>query len=257
MRTSTVGTGELAAEIRPGVLRPDWSAVTSPAARGALSGRMAARAGLADRWCHPLSSEDDAVWRALLRLYSDLGRAPRIGEIAERTAIPIERVGVALRRLEEFDLVGLEPGAGQLCYAYPFTETASGHRVELAGHVLNAVCAIDALGVGAMYRMDVSVDSRCRQCGEAISIDTAVAGRALRSLAPARAVVWYDFAYQGSASASCCPSIAFFCCDEHLRRWLDAQAPGREGARLNIDEALQLGRAIFGPVLRVSGTAGD
>ena len=144
-----------------------------------------------------------------------------------------------------------------LRYAYPFTETAGDHRVELNGHLLNALCAIDALGVGAMYRMDVSVVSCCRSCGEAIKAVTADAGRALLSLAPAEAVVWYDFAYQGSASASCCPSIAFFCGDEHLRRWLDAQTPRREGVRLDINEALELGCAIFGPVLREPGTAGE
>jgi len=107
-----------------------------------------------------------------------------------------------------------------------------------------------------MYRMDVSVVSCCRSCGEAIKAVTADAGRALLSLAPAEAVVWYDFAYHGSASTSCCPSIAFFCGDEHLRGWLDAQTPRREGARLDINEALELGGAIFGPVLREPGTAG-
>jgi alkylmercury lyase len=250
MTIGTTAMGELAAEIRPGVLRPDWSAVTRLAARGALAGRMAARSGLAERWSHALAAEEDFVWRTVLRQYANLGRAPRVGEIAVDTDLPIERVAVVLRRLQEFDLVGLEPETDRLRYAYPFTETASGHRVDLNGNTLNALCAIDALGVGAMYRMDVSVVSRCRQCGEGINFATANAGRALRSLAPAGAVVWYDFAYQGSASDSCCPAIAFFCGDEHLRRWLDAQTPRREGARLDIDEALEVGRAIFGPVLR-------
>lgn len=70
--------------------------------------------------------------------------------------------------------------------------------------------------------------------------------------------MWYDFAYRGSACASCCPAIAFFCADEHLRRWLEAETPRRQGARLATDEALELGRAIFGPVLdepRWDGTA--
>lgn len=257
MRTSTVGKEELAAEIRPGVLRPDWSVVTRLATRRAVAGRMAARAALAERWSQALNAEEDLVWRTVLRLYAERGRAPRIGEIAVETDATVEQAAVVLHRLQELDLVGLEPEADRLCYAYPFTEAASGHRVELNGHVLNSLCAIDALGVGAMYRMDVSVVSCCRLCGEAINIATAEAGGALRSVAPARAVVWYDFAYQGNASASCCPSIAFFCCDEHLRRWLDAQTPRREGARLDINEALELGRAIFGPVLRVPGTAGE
>jgi hypothetical protein len=71
----------------------------------------------------------------------------------------------------------------------------------------------------------------------------------LESVAPNGAIVWYDFAYHGSASASCCPEIAFFCSGEHLQQWLGAQKVGREGIRLTMDEALEVGRAIFGPVL--------
>lgn len=241
---------QLAAEIRPGVFRPDWTAVTSGAARRALSGRMAARAGLADRWCRALEADEDLVWRSVLRLYGENGRAPGADEIAPATAIPLGRVSVLLGKLQGFDLVGLGPGTDVLRYAYPFTEAETGHRVQLNGHSLHALCAIDALGVGAMYRTDVSVASRCRYCGDIINLETAGSGQALHSVAPAGAVVWYDFAYQGSASASCCPAIAFFCTDAHLRRWLDAQAPRRDGVRLAMNEALQLGRAIFGPVLQ-------
>lgn len=249
-------TERVAAEIRPGVFRPDWSAIRSRAARSALGGRMAARASLLEQWCHALEPDEDLVWRTVLRRYAETGRAPRPEEIAAETAIGHPRVSALLRKLEAFDLVGLEPGTDLLRYAYPFTEAAMGQRVKLNGHSLNALCAIDALGVGAMYRTDASVDSRCRLCVETISIATAHAGRALRDFAPAGAVVWYDYAYQGCASESCCPSIAFFCTDEHLRRWLDTQTPRRQGVRLAMNEALELGRAIFGPVLQEPHMAG-
>lgn len=246
----TVQAEQLAAEIRPGVFRPDWSAVTTPAARSALAGRMAARASLIEQWCHALGADEDLVWRTILRLYAETGRAARVDEIAGVTQISVERARTLLRQLQAYDLLGLEPEADVLRYAYPFTEAATGHHVELNGHVLKALCAIDALGVGAMYGTDVAIKSRCEVCGETIRIDTAHSGRALTRVAPTGAVVWYDFAYQGCASASCCPSIAFFCTDAHLRRWLDAQAPRRDGVRLAMNEALQLGRAIFGPILQ-------
>ena len=44
-------------------------------------------------------------------------------------------------------------------------------------------------------------------------------GRALSHTRPATAVVWYDLAYSRTAAMSCCPSIGFFCCDEHLQQW--------------------------------------
>lgn len=249
METGTSTVRDLAAEIRPGVFRPDWSVVTAPAAREALSGRMAAREGLLDRWSHALEAGEDLVWRIVLQLYADKGQPPRPGAVADQTGIATARVVALLRNLQLRDLIGLDPDGEGIRYAYPFTETPTGHRVELKANVLNALCAVDALGVASMYGTDITVESSCRQCGQKIRFTTADKGRALSDLARTEAVVWYDLAYSDSAAASCCPAIAFFCSDEHLRQWLNAKKPRREGVRLTLAEALQLGRAIFGPVL--------
>lgn len=240
---------ELAAEIRPGVLRPDWSAVTTPAAREALLRRMVVRAGLLDRWSHALEASEDLIWRTVLQLYADRGRPPRPSEVAAETGVDPTRVQALLRNLQLRDLIGLEPGADAIRYAYPFTEAASGHKVELRGRRIHALCAIDALGVGAMYRTDITIASSCRLCSETIRVTTRDEGHALQSVAPAEAVVWYDFAYIGSAASSCCPSIAFFCSDAHRVSWRDTRMQPSEGACLTIGEALELGRAVFGPVL--------
>ena len=50
-------SSEPTAEIRPGIFRPDWSVATRAAARRALHGRIAARAGLLDRWRHRLEAD--------------------------------------------------------------------------------------------------------------------------------------------------------------------------------------------------------
>lgn len=248
---------EVTTEIRPGVFRPDWSAVTLPAAREALSGRMAARAGLLKAWSQILDSDDDRVWRVLLRHYACQGRPPAVDELARQTGVSQKRTRTLLRNLQSRDMIGLDADTEAIRYAYPFTQAATGHRVELNGQVLHALCAIDALGVGEMYSTDVLVESSCRVCGEKVHIATSRSGRALCRVAPADSLVWYDFAYAGSASASCCPAIAFFCSDEHLRSWLDTQTPRRDGVRLAMVEALELGRAIFGPVLKEPRLAGS
>lgn len=249
---------EFSVEIRPGVRRPDWSAVTTPAARLALSGRMAARTGLLDKWSQALEPNEDLVWRMALDLYAENGRPPRASEIAACSDILEESVRVILHKLQLRDLVGLEPGTDAIRYAYPFTETQTGHHVELKSHTLNSLCAIDALGVGGMYRSDVTVGSRCRLSGGSVRVTIGDEGRTLRNVSPAGAVVWYDFAYEGGTAAnSCCPSIAFFCSEEQLRRWLDPQMPLRHGVVLSIEEALEVGRAIFGPVLRVRGAVSE
>ena len=43
--------------------------------------------------------------------------------------------------------------------------------------------------------------------------------------------------------------MAFFCTDEHLQSWRDAQDRETKGFRLSMDEGLQVGKAIFMPLL--------
>jgi hypothetical protein len=242
---------EPAVEIRPGVLRPDWSAVTTPAARQALTGRLTARAGLLDRWSCRLEADQDVVWRTVVRLYAELGSAPSIAELAATIGMAAEKVAALLSDLESRDLIGLERAPERIRLAYPFTEAETDHRVDLNGHALRALCAIDALGVAAMCGVDTTIASPCRHCGETVHIRTAAAGRELASVHPSDSAVWYDFAYDGSAAASCCPSIAFFCSRSHLQLWQKAAPRPRAGICLSMGEALEVGRAIFGPVLVV------
>lgn len=249
MKLETSVASEPAVEIRPGVFRPDWSVATSMAARRALHGRIAARAGLLDQWSHRLEAAEDTVWRTTLQLYGASGRAPSVSDIAVGSGIPPNRVADILCRLQSHDLVALDQTSNRIRLAYPFTESVTGHRVELNGHFLYALCAIDALGVADMYDADTAISSPCVHCGEAIRARTAYKGSAVQSFFPVSAVVWYDFAYDGSAASSCCQAIAFFCSEEHLQHWLDFQKVRREGIRLTIGEALEVGRAIFGPVL--------
>ena len=167
-------------EIRPGVRRPDWSLVTKPRAREALLERDDARNNLAGTWARPLSPQQDLVWRAVLELFAALGRPPDVAEIGQRTGIRQERVHALLSELQTRDLLGIDGASGAISYAYPFTVRSSGHRIELRGRTLNALCAIDALGVGGMFRTDVTITSCCRHCGTVIEIGTAESGRERR-----------------------------------------------------------------------------
>lgn len=241
-------------EIRPGISRPDWSVLTSPQACQALAGRLAARNGLLDRWAIKLEPDADRVWRAIVQLYADLGRAPARADIVAASRIAVGDVGSLLDSLRSHDLIGLD-SVGEIKLAYPFTQASTGHRIHIGGNTLNALCAIDALGVAAMLQTDVAISSSCHRCGEAVQVVTTATGRALKSVVPVDAVVWYDFAYDGSAATSCCPAITFFCSVGHRRLWLEAQMPKRSGIELTINEALQVGRAIFGPVLMLNGSA--
>src|SRR5258708_23210795 len=133
MEPSGHSMAEPAVEIRPGVFRPDWSAVTKPAARQGLTGRLAARAGLLDRWSCRLEADQDVVWRTALRLYAELGRAPSIADLAMAADMAVDKLTTLLNDLESRDLIGLDRAPGRIRLAYPVTEAETEHRVELNG----------------------------------------------------------------------------------------------------------------------------
>ena len=80
-------------------------------------------------------------------------------------------------------------------------------------------------------------------------------GQALERVAPAEAAAFAGIGYRGGCAAtSLCTAIAFFCGDAHLAAWRSSQSVEGPAFRLSIDEALQVGRAIFGPFLGPSLT---
>jgi mercury(II) reductase len=232
--------------MRPGVVIPDWSAVTSPVVEEALIA-MAASDRLLRRWGGYSPSLDD-VRIALLRLYAEGGRAPTLTALATRTGLAEAAVRARLENLRRRDLVVLD--GGRIVGAYPFSDRDTGHRIDLGGRTVGAMCAVDALGVGAMLGRDIVIVSHCRHCARAIRITTRERGQSLAENAPQAVVVWLSRRYDGECAAnSLCTATAFFCSDGHLAAWRRTRSADEPGFRLSLDEALQAGRAIFGPSL--------
>ena len=245
---SVSGAAEHRITLRPGVAFPDWSVVSSPAAEAALAAIFDAF-GVAARWSGR-TKEEDRVHRALLRAWGRHGRAPEIGEVAADTKLPPDVVSAMLGRLRERDLVVLDEAGDTIVGAYPFSGRDTGHRVRVGERWLNAMCAIDALGVGAMYGNDTRIESRCRACDATIRIETRGGGVQLGAIAPEGALVWSGVSYEdGCAATSLCTVIAFFCSEEHLEAWREENEPETQGYTLSLDEGLQVGRAIFVPLL--------
>ncbi|MGT2467843.1 alkylmercury lyase family protein (plasmid) [Mesorhizobium atlanticum] len=232
--------------VRRGVTFPDWSVVTSPAVKDALLA-MVGSDHVFNRWSvYDLAT--DQVRIALLRLYAEQGRAPEPGALAERAALSETAIRPLLEELRRRDLVVLD--GDKIVGAYPFSDRDTDHRVMLDGRTLNAMCAVDALGVGAMTDRDTVITSRCRHCGAPIRIATRNQGRAWT------AVMWQSVRYEGACAAnSLCATTAFFCSDDHLSAWRRERSADEPGFRLSIEEGLEAGRALFGPSLTDLDTA--
>lgn len=233
---------------RPGITFPNWSVVTSETVCQALDSIFEVF-GIEQRWTG-IEDAEDRVRRAVLDLYARLGHAPSITQLAEATAIAPDEVRGLVRKLRARDLIVLDETGETVVGAYPFRDRDTGHRVHLGDRVLNAMCAIDALGVGAMYDKDVTIDSVCAACGSEIRITTRDNGAAVDEVSPPSTVVWSGIRYADACAAdSLCTVLAFFCSDEHLESWRKSKHPDVKGFRLSLDEGMQAGKAIFTPLL--------
>lgn len=233
---------------------PNRSVVTSDTGGQALDA-IAKVSGFGNKW-FGLTEIEDRVRRAILELYARIGCTPDVAQLAEETGMTPEEVRAQLRNLQERDQIVLGEAMGVITGAYPFTENVTGHQVRMSGHVLNAMCAIDALGAGAMYQTDVTIDSFCLGCDTAIRIVTKESGTSLETVSPPSAIVWSGIDYADQCSAtSLCTVLAFFCCDAHLTSWRKANREAK-GFRLSMEEGFQVGRAIFMDLLAPASSGG-
>jgi len=227
---------------------PDWSVVTSEIVREAL-GAIFETCDWEDRWAG-LDEAQDRTRRAILEAYPRIGHAPSINELALATGFAPDQVRDLIAKLKARDMVVLDRNGTTLAGAYPFIDRATEHRIKVGGIALHAMCAIDALGAGAMLGTDVVIESACRSCGAPIHIETRDKGMALADHSPRGTVVWTGILYADRCAAeSLCTVMAFFCSDEHFDSWRDGQNPKPDGFRLSLDEGLQMGKAIFTPLL--------
>lgn len=234
--------------LRPGVMFPDWRFIRSAEAEAALLAIFRA-VGIERRWVGYLP-ELDLVRTTILRSFAATGRGADADDLAAATGMSGEDVDDALRELARRDLVVLG-GDRRATGAYPCTEAETGHSVARGDLSINAMCAIDALGAGAMLGDDVEIRSLCRACGSPVRASMAGKGERLASIAPSEAVVWVGEVYRDNCgTTSLCTTIAFFCSDSHLDGWRNEGRATGPGHRLTACQAHQVGAAIFGPSLR-------
>jgi alkylmercury lyase len=235
-----------AVEFPGGVIVPDWGTVTTPQAQNAL--RAVVEAFIGPKW-DGLDETESRIHGIVLSGYALSGHGPETADVAAAAGVAIDEADSMLRRLSGRDLLILD-AAGQIRGAYPFTDGPTEHRVEGGGFAVGAMCAIDALGVGAMLERDITVRSACRQCARPLAIYTRSHGRELDQVEPSGIVVWSGHRYAaGCAASSLCTLQAFFCEDAHLEAWrANSPAARQDGMRLSLAEALEVGRAIFAPM---------
>ncbi|MBL8058959.1 MAG: hypothetical protein JNK29_19795 [Anaerolineales bacterium] len=185
-----------------------------------------------------LSPAERAAHQAILHAFAGRGRPPLRAELAAAAEV--------LARLSAADLVVLDP-AGEIAGAYPFTLEATPHVVALDGHAVHAMCAVDALAIGAMFNTAAAITSACAATGAAVRV--AQRGRTLLAAQPADLRVGIHWQPPGGCAAhSLCREMPFLRGAAAAEAWR-AQAPA-ERETLTLGQALDLAAAFFAPLVQ-------
>jgi Alkylmercury lyase len=180
---------------------------------------------------------------------SSRARRPPAGDATHNTAAGLGLDAAdAFRVLAREDLVHFD-ASGRPVMAYPFSATPRGHRVLIDGkHWVEAMCAIDALGIAPMLALPIEIYSRDRVSGGEIRVRLNPSEDAWWE--PEQAVVLAGSACgEGPSFRGCCDVLNFFQSRENAERYL-AENPSVSGHPTSLPEAIEAGRIVFGELLR-------
>ena len=169
----------------------------------------------------------------------------------EATRAAAARLGIdpaeALAALAREDVVHVD-GNGRPVVAYPFSAKPRGHRVLIEEkHWVEAMCAIDALGIAPMLGLPVEIYSH----------DPLSRGEVWVRLDPSDGAWWEPEAAavlsgnacrEGPSFRGCCDVLNFFETRANAERYL-AEHRDVGGHPISLPEAIDAGRIVFGDVL--------
>jgi hypothetical protein len=193
-----------------------------------------------------LDDSERSLYLWILRRFATTGRPSRAELLAEagRLGGDADRMLASLARE---DLIHLGSD-GEIAVAYPFSGRPTAHRIRFPnGHEVDAMCAIDALGIAPMFDEPIDVASRDPVTEERIEVRLSPGGGG--SWEPASAVVVAGrVAGAQEACTGCCQVLNFFASSDSAERWLAGHSDVR-GQVISIPTAIAAGRAVFGDVL--------
>lgn len=185
-----------------------------------------------------------ALHRAILEAFAETGVPPARAAIAARPGI--DDVEAALGELAAGDLVVLNPARDAVSGAYPFTVEARVHRVQVNGHTVHAMCALDALSIAPMFGTATHIDSRCHVSDRPIAVDMQDTDIVSAQPATPRVGIRWQ-GTSGCAAQSLCLEMVFLYDRETAEAW--QQEDPKHISLFDLPDAVAFGAAFFRPLL--------
>ena len=190
-----------------------------------------------------------AFHRRLLVAFLAHAGPPEPAAVADMAAGLGLDLSQALGALAATDLVHRDPASGTIIVAYPFSGRPTLHQVQLDGGIdVQAMCALDALGIPQMTRRDARISSTDPVSGQPVTVE---AHHGAWQWKPATTVVLVATAAGGACGTvadCCCPHINFHADPQQAQTYLQGH-PGMTGELLGQADAVETARRIFGGLL--------
>ena len=133
--------------------------------------------------------------------------------------------------------------------AYPFTMEVREHIVQVNGHQVYAMCALDALAISPMFGVKTQISSQCRITGDAFRIQ--MSGKTIENLHEASnihiGIAWGATDADTSCADSLCMEMMFLRDSKVTQQWLMDNSANREAFTLL--EAVEFSSRFFVPLI--------
>jgi len=166
-----------------------------------------------------LKPKEIQVLRQMLRFVLKHAKSPTVKELQLSLNRSEEEIIRTLDELEKGDLLLRKKGTQEIVSIYPLSLRPTQHQIILEdGTRLFAMCAVDALGMPAMFNMNAKIVSRCEECKREVTFEIRSGEITFMSDPSATICSPKDRGYP--AAETCCPLVNFFCSEKHASEWI-------------------------------------
>ena len=193
-----------------------------------------------------LDAELQQLHRAILNSFVEQGRPLPITEAA--SYLSQHSVEQAFQILARNDLIVLDVEQQMIMGAYPLTYEVTPHVIEVNGHAINAMCALDALSVAPMFGVETGIKSSCAISGSPLTIH--MQGEQVVTAVDEGDNLYVGIRWQqpcGAAAHSLCRDMVFLLGEEAAEKW--QQRSEIEGSVFDLPTAVAIGSAFFRPLM--------
>lgn len=151
-----------------------------------------------------------------------------------------------IRLLADKDMITINSTC-EITGAYPFIMEPRVHQVNINGYQLHAMCALDALAPGAMFKCQSRIDSQCAVTQQPLHIE--IDNRTVMNSEPKDIYIginWQAACSTQSCSDSLCTEMLFLSSRNIAENWLKENSEQRE--IFTLAEAIEFSAGFFTPL---------